>query len=124
LAEYYYTLGLIRDELNCIIRLLKLFKLINNIKYDSLLLTFIEKYKNILHNHIDVFHNDRHFNILTNNTKFILYNNKCNLNFKIATCDVCYEDNIKLIPFECSHFVCMSCYMKLNKCHICRFKIE
>ena len=45
------------------------------------------------------------------------YENKLLFNSKYGECSVCFEDNVKLIPLECLHFYCQSCYVKIyNKC--------
>lgn len=44
---------------------------------------------------------------------------------KTGKCNICLENNVKLIPFDCTHYVCaQSCYPRVmiekNKCPECR----
>jgi len=51
--------------------------------------------------------------------QIINYFNKINLNSKQGICSICFDENIKLIPFDCSHFYCTNCYITMGKCAIC-----
>lgn len=63
----------------------------------------------------------RYKNYLIQNFTYIRnFHNKINLNYKLGDCFICYDENIKLIPFECAHFHCIECYAKLGKCSICK----
>lgn len=45
------------------------------------------------------------------------YLNKINNNYKFGNCMICYDDNVKLIPLDCTHFYCCVCYQYvLNNC--------
>ena len=37
----------------------------------------------------------------------------------IKECGICFETKLN-INLNCSHLVCVDCYWKLNKCHLCR----
>ena len=59
--------------------------------------------------------------ILLNDTSVNNYNNKINYYKKhnnIIECSICYETKLN-IPFECMHFCCVDCYVRINKCYLC-----
>ena len=53
--------------------------------------------------------------ILTNR---MTKNKKRNLS-KVYECTICLE-NTNVIPRECAHYYCYSCYVKIDKCVICK----
>jgi tetratricopeptide (TPR) repeat protein len=62
-------------------------------------------------------------NILANlrkDEKVHCFNNKINFLSKDGTCLVCFDDK-KLIPRECAHFYCTDCFVKIDKCSMCKF---
>ena len=53
--------------------------------------------------------------------------NKINMSSKIQNCPICLEEDAKCIPYECCHYTCIQCYIKIKtttcKCPICRLPI-
>ena len=39
-------------------------------------------------------------------------------------CNICYSYEATVIFLPCYHKSCISCSIKINKCHICRHQIE
>ena len=129
LMKKYYLMAIELDNSNALFGMIMFYKKTNNIEYNKYLDLYVEKYINNTNFHEKIKKlalNDLHYDLLTNNTnrKTIIYKNKCNFMSKIGNCDVCMEENIQLIPFECCHYICTNCYIKLDKCHLCRLSIN
>jgi hypothetical protein len=60
-------------------------------------------------------------NKLKKNEEILILSNKLNILGKEDTCPICFEDE-RLIPMECAHFYCASCYYKLKVCGVCNTK--
>ena len=60
---------------------------------------------------------------LLNLPKINTFNNKINYSIEnniIRDCSICMENNKLNICFNCMHFVCVDCYLKLDKCSYCK----
>ena len=60
---------------------------------------------------------------LLNLPKINTFNNKINYSIEnniIRDCSICMENNKLNICFTCMHFVCVDCYLKLDKCSYCK----
>ena len=84
----------------------------------------LSTYRNAIINHIvyndkNPFEKDSCTNIYINKLNNPIFN-------KIGDCDICHQENVMLIPFDCTHFVCAyNCYPRIminirKKCPICR----
>ena len=57
----------------------------------------------------------------------VIFDQKSKFLSKIQECPVCLEEK-KCIPYECAHYSCCSCYVKImssdsKKCPLCRFEL-
>ena len=51
-----------------------------------------------------------------------IYLNKINFSLELnmhKECPICFESKLN-ICFNCMHFVCTDCYVKMDVCHLCR----
>jgi tetratricopeptide (TPR) repeat protein len=100
MAYKYFISGALRDNYKCI----------DKIKNNQLAVYLLHpnKYK-IIRKFLD--------NQLIN----IIQNKLTNFS-RDGTCNICFE-NTKLIPYECCHFVCVNCFVKIrNKCPECNIE--
>lgn len=53
-----------------------------------------------------------------------IFKNKCNILGKKMECNICDNNNVLCIPFECAHYVCCDCYIEIIatqiECPYCR----
>jgi hypothetical protein len=86
------------------------------IKHDviSNLIKKINKFFNNINNLNDL----KEMNLLNNEN---IYVDKDNVN---NCCNICYSYEATVIFLPCYHKSCISCSIKINKCHICRHQIE
>jgi uncharacterized protein len=63
-----------------------------------------------------------HFNVYRDTKEVNIFKNKSNMLSKEIDCEVCLDEKIEGIPFECAHYVCKKCYISLHKssCPFCR----
>lgn len=87
-----------------------------------------ERYRRMAKGHYDIedlikYHNK---GIKSDSREVVIFINKCNLMAKNNICMICYEEDIKCIPFECCHYACLDCYVELKtntyECPQCRIK--
>jgi hypothetical protein len=66
--------------------------------------------------------NDDYLNHLLMKTYGKIYN-KYELLSKIDICVSCYQSD-RLIPLECSHFMCVECYVSISQCDMCHTRVS
>lgn len=107
LGNYYYR------TLNDLSEAKKYYKIAieNGINIKDIKLTSLEKYY-----YLDIYSDEKEVNVFRNKTKLL---------GKMIECEVCMDNKLG-IPFECAHYVCQECYLKLyNKsCPFCRMEFS
>lgn len=131
-AEKYYLMSIKYENLYAMNNLGIMYE--NQKKYDQAenyyLMAISYQYKLSLDNLVTLYNNNlKLYNVLINKKihelkkirEIIIYENKIRFLSKYDSCPICLEDNIQVIPLECSHFYCLKCYTIVkNKCSICR----
>jgi len=79
-----------------------------------IMLSQIKNKNNIINNKINELLNIHEINVLQNKINH-------SIKYKIThDCSICMENNKLNICFNCMHFVCIDCYVKMKVCPICR----
>src|SRR3990167_4309158 len=119
----YYIMAINNNCMKSLKKLIKYSKLkifscinkIDNINMKQILIFSIQKQYLPIIIYININNNQNllHiFNNILNNHDVIVYKNKINAFGKIQECLICYN-TLMSIPLECSHFLCIECYIKI-----------
>ncbi|AYV81001.1 MAG: hypothetical protein Harvfovirus13_7 [Harvfovirus sp.] len=113
LAEKFYVKGVCFNDSDCLFNLEILYE--GNILklYDTL--KSFSSYSSVCENRLKE---------LANEYVMRCFNNKKKLLSKIDHCEICFEDDVVVIPMECVHYYCLNCYVNLSKCPLCELELE